>query len=45
MHHLNEALAHTYRVEARQRAADDRRARTVRRATDRPSLLRRIIGG
>ncbi|MDQ2649747.1 MAG: hypothetical protein M3Z03_09335 [Actinomycetota bacterium] len=44
MHHLNEALAHHHQVEARQRAAEDRRARDAQRAGERPSVLRRIIG-
>jgi hypothetical protein len=45
MQHLYEALAHQHHVEARQKAAEDRRARAVRRHGERPSLLRRIVGG
>lgn len=44
MQHLNEALVRQHQVEARQKAADDRRARTARREGGRPSLLQRIRG-
>lgn len=38
-------LAQERLVDARQRAAEDRRARAARRTNGQPSLLRRIRGG